>query len=170
MHLKESYLYPARPQAVHAKQQAQEAVAATKSMTVPPQNQLKQLQQEAKKQFDTLKHQLGSADQQAKASNEATKVLIKCLIIATRIMAGDEVPKEDHRYLAKHDMKLYSKAISMRITREKPQKHKRISEDECKKKRSDFRAKTTERKKSCLPLKSIVGLPGKRTSALDIFI
>ena len=58
------------------------------------------------------------------------KEKIKCMQIAMRIMAGDIVPEEDHRYLREKDMELYSKAIQLRIEKEDPEEYDRLSEDE----------------------------------------
>lgn len=133
---------------------ARQAEQQGKSMPVPAKDeaytkQLNQWQQVAKKQLQALK-QLESSSEQQKASNENTKILIKCLMIAMRIMAGDEVPKEDHRFLAKYDMGLYHRAISMRIMRENPKKYKRLSEDECSQK-TCCPAKSRSKQKTCLP-------------------
>jgi hypothetical protein len=68
---------------------------------------------------------------------EEAKVRLKCLMIAMRIMAGDTVPREDYRYLAKNDLELYSKAVSMRIEQENPKKHKKISESDNKEARDN---------------------------------
>jgi hypothetical protein len=85
---------------------------------------------DAQGQMDEMRQQLESAKTQAKAAGESAEVKMKCITIAMRIMSGDEVPREDHRYLAKHDLELYCKAITMRVAREKPRHYKRISEDE----------------------------------------
>ena len=61
---------------------------------------------------------------------ESIKVLTKCILIAARIMQGDEVPKEDLKFLQKNNMELYYKSIMMRVEKKNPKKHERISEDE----------------------------------------
>jgi HPt (histidine-containing phosphotransfer) domain-containing protein len=91
---------------------------------------LQKLYQDAQGEMDEMRQQLESANAQAEAMGESAKVRMECNIIAMRIMSGDEVPREDHRYLAKHDPELYAKAITMRVAREKPKHYKRISEDE----------------------------------------
>jgi len=58
------------------------------------------------------------------------KEKIRCMQIAMRIMAGDIVPEEDHRYLREKDIELYSKAIQLRIEKEDPEEYDRLSEDE----------------------------------------
>jgi hypothetical protein len=50
--------------------------------------------------------------------------------IAIRIIKGDHVPAADYRFLAKHNIALYSKAITLRVEKEKPVKHKQLSERE----------------------------------------
>ena len=74
--------------------------------------------------------QLEDAREQGEAVAESWKTRIKCLQIAMRIISGDEVPREDHQYLAKHDPELYSEAVSRRMPKEDPRKHERLSEDE----------------------------------------
>lgn len=77
-----------------------------------------------------LMSQLENARKQSEAMAESTKVRMKCLLIAMRIMSGDKVPSEDYRYLAKNDLGLYAKAVSLRMEKENPKKHKQVSKDE----------------------------------------
>ena len=79
---------------------------------------------------EELQKQLEQAREQGEAQFEAMMVKIKCLLIAGRIMHGHKVPKDDYRYLAKHDMGLYAKALSLRIEKRDPIKYDRLSEDE----------------------------------------
>lgn len=74
-----------------------------------------------------MTRQLKSVNEQNKASAEGSETRIKCMIIARRIMSGDEVPIEDYRFLLKNDPELYGKAVMMRIEKENPVKHKKIS-------------------------------------------
>ena len=74
--------------------------------------------------------QLRHSTEQTEGAAEGWKIKIKCTMIAMRIMSGDNVPVEDHRYLSKHDIELYCKAISMRVEKEDPYDHDRLSEDE----------------------------------------
>ena len=74
--------------------------------------------------------QLENAREQGEAAAESTKIIIKCLQIAMRIISGDEVPREDHEFLAKHDPKLYTEALSRRMPKKDPHKYERLSEDE----------------------------------------
>jgi hypothetical protein len=78
---------------------------------------------------DTMKQQIKQAQEQGKAEANAMKIRLNCMLIAARIMKGDEVPKEDIRYLKKNDMELYNKAILMRIQNDHPKKHKKISDN-----------------------------------------
>lgn len=77
-----------------------------------------------------------SLDQCLKSSEKQTgeldklKVLATCLEIARRIMAGDIVPPEDHKYLMKHDMSLYLRAVSMRVPKNDPDEYKQLSKDD----------------------------------------
>ena len=74
--------------------------------------------------------QLREANKQAEAAAGAFDSLRRLLIIAMRIMRGDNVPHQDHRFLAENDPELYAKAMSLRITKEDPEDHDRLSEDE----------------------------------------
>lgn len=106
------------------------AVIFVKERQTLNEESLQKQQQDAKLEIEELKRQLENSNEQADAIRESLMVRIKCLIISMRIMSGDEVPREDYRYLAKNDPELYGKALTMRIARENPKKHKRVSEDE----------------------------------------
>ena len=80
--------------------------------------------------YAMLASEMENVRKQGEASAEATKIRIKCLKIAMRIMSGDEVPAADHRFLLEKDPGLYGQAIMMRMQKEHPEKHKRISEDD----------------------------------------
>ena len=86
--------------------------------------------QKMRDEWNIFKQQLDHAIEQGEGAAEGWKIKIQCLRIALRIMSGDNVPKEDHRFLAKHDIELYTKAISMRMEKEDPEDFDRISEDE----------------------------------------
>ena len=81
-------------------------------------------------ELDRLRQQLENSKIASEAAAKEAKTRMKCLMIAMRIQSGDEVPEADKKYLAKNDLGLYARAISMRMEKEKPQKHKRLSEDE----------------------------------------
>jgi len=86
--------------------------------------------QEMQAQREALQRQVKNAQKQAEGMAEMFEVKRKCLLIAMRIMKGDKVPDKDHRYLAKNEPELYARAIMMKRYKEKPVKHKRVSEDE----------------------------------------
>jgi len=86
--------------------------------------------QEMSDKLKWLEEQLEAARAQAQGAADRWEVIIKCLKIAMRIISGNIVPRADHRYLAKNDPELYSKAITMRMPKENPKKYKRISKDE----------------------------------------
>ena len=86
--------------------------------------------EEMRNNYTMLSERLEELREQDKASAEGAKIRIKCMKIAMRIVSGDEVPPEDHRFLVKHDPGLYGKSIMMRMQKENPEKHKRISRDE----------------------------------------
>lgn len=108
--------------------------------------------QSAAEEMDEMNRLMKSAKAQAAAETESAEVRRKCMIIAGRIMAGDEVPREDHRYLAKHDLGLYCRAICMRVVRENAKRHKRISDDEDTKSRPDSAAGSVGTAESARPI------------------
>ena len=112
------------------------------------QEALKQ-QRAAEMEMDEMNRLLENARAQADAEKESADVQRKCLIIAARIMAGDEVPQKDYRYLAKNNLELYCRAICMRVVREKARRHKAISDDEDSKSNAD--SVSFENKGSNLP-------------------
>lgn len=77
-----------------------------------------------------LFRQLGEARSQGEATAKAFENLRKCIIIAMRIMNGDRVPFEDHRFLLENEPEMYYKALMMRRIKEDPEEYDRISEDE----------------------------------------
>jgi hypothetical protein len=77
-----------------------------------------------------LQRQLEAARKQGEGAAEHYKRKLQCLLIAMRIMQGDKVPPEDHRFLAEEEPELYHKAMSMRIEKKDPDEHDRVSEDE----------------------------------------
>jgi len=80
--------------------------------------------------YEMLVRQLETVNAQNGASAKASEIRLKCIKIAMRIMSGDIVPDGDHRFLLENDPELYGKAVMMRIQKENPEKHKRISEDD----------------------------------------
>lgn len=84
---------------------------------------------EMKNNYETLSRGLKNVNEQTEAAAEASRIQLKCMKIAMRIMAGDDVPVKDHQFLVEHAPELYGKAIMMRIQKEDPIKHKRLSED-----------------------------------------
>ena len=79
---------------------------------------------------ESLAQQAEAAAEEADAAAEAYGDLGKCILIASRIMAGDKVPPEDHKFLREHDPEMYEQAITLRQEKERPEKHRRLSEDE----------------------------------------
>lgn len=86
--------------------------------------------EEMRNNYILLADQLHNLNEQGKASAEAAEIKQKCLTIAMRIMSGDDVPADDYRFLLEKDPELYGKAIIMRMQKENPAKHKRLSKDE----------------------------------------
>ena len=77
-----------------------------------------------------LTEQLKSLSGQGTGEAESLRIRVKCFQIAMRIVTGDKVPIEDHRYLQKNDPELYAKAISMKMPNANPREYDRLSEDE----------------------------------------
>jgi hypothetical protein len=79
--------------------------------------------------LERMRESLEAAKEMGEGMAEFFQIKIKCLVIAMRIIKGDEVPAADHRFLAENDLELYTKAMSMRQQNPKPEKHDRLSED-----------------------------------------
>lgn len=77
-----------------------------------------------------MKEQLNNISEQGQGSAEAARIRMICMKIAFRIIKGDKVPIEDHRYLQKHDPELYAEAISKKMPNIDPEEHDRLSEDD----------------------------------------
>jgi len=126
---------PPAPEAadIPAEDTAEISAAANQKAEKKPEDRLndqKKKLEEMRGRHNWLLEELKKAKEANKAEADGWKTKIKCMQIAMRIMAGDNVPIEDHRYLAKNDMELYSKAISMRVEKQDPKEHDRLSEDE----------------------------------------
>lgn len=81
-------------------------------------------------ELEDIMSQLENIRSQGKSMADSARVRMKCLMIAARIMSGDIVPNADQRYLAENDLELYSRAVSLRVVKENPKKHKSIVDDE----------------------------------------
>ncbi len=118
-------------------EQSEQAQTSQDTVTMSAEDQRRLAAESLQKQsqdndfkIEELKRQLANANEQAESTGESMRTQMKCQKIALRIMAGDIVPPQDHRYLAKNSPKLYSMSIMLRASREHPKKHKRVSEDE----------------------------------------
>ena len=100
--------------------------AEAKNKSVDFQKMLDDLRNE----MQALREGLKQAREAGEGAAQAWKERIKCLQIAMRIMSGDIVPEEDHRYLREKDMELYSRAIQLRIVKEDPEEYDRLSDDD----------------------------------------
>ena len=80
--------------------------------------------------YKTLMDEIRKAQEIGEGMAESMKVMLRCKIIAMRIMMGDNVPTEDERYLAENDIELYSKAKQLRIQKVDPKDYDSILEDE----------------------------------------
>ena len=129
------------------------------------QESLKNQQYAANIEMDEMNLLPGSTNAQADEESDA-EVQRKCMVIAARIIAGDEVPQRDYRYLAKNNLELYCKAICMRVVRKKPRRHKPVSDDESTKNQPDFAATTVGNEDMGLvDTGAILDLPTAETSS-----
>ena len=101
--------------------------AASKMMDM--QNELDKLGKMAADTESFIK-QMEALQGSGKAQLAEARIQMKCLLIAGHIMSGDEVDNADIKYIKKHNLKLYQKAISMRTIKQDPKKIKRLSEEE----------------------------------------
>ena len=85
---------------------------------------------EMRNEMKALREGLKQAAEAGKGAAEGWKEKIKCLQIAMRIISGNKVPEEDHRYLRERDVELYSRAIQLRIEKEDPKEYDKLSEEE----------------------------------------
>ncbi|MCL2853524.1 MAG: hypothetical protein FWE20_10945 [Defluviitaleaceae bacterium] len=90
------------------------------------QEALEQMRQRMEEFFSLMRETREQADAGADSWNKK----ITLLKIAMRIMNGDDVPLRDHKYLARHDIDLYMKAVSLRRVNNDPEEHDAISPDE----------------------------------------
>ena len=77
-----------------------------------------------------LIEQFQQAQESADATAEGFEDMVKCLTIASRIIAGDKVPISDIKFLQEKDHDLYYKAEMLKANNPKPKKHKSLVEDE----------------------------------------
>jgi len=80
--------------------------------------------------YSRLNEQMKAARENAEGAGKAFDILRKCLIIAARIMAGDEVPQKDHNFLIENNSAMYMKAMSLRQYKEDPEKWDSILGDD----------------------------------------
>lgn len=92
--------------------------------------QLARQRQEMVDDFRLLQMKLEQAREAGDGMFDAIRERVLLLRIASRIMGGDNVPLEDHRFLSERDPALYMKAISLRIDNDDPYDHDRLSDEE----------------------------------------
>lgn len=57
------------------------------------------------------------------------EIELKCIIIAMRIIGGDEVPQKDKNFLLEHKADMYINAVTFRRQNDNPKKHKSLIKD-----------------------------------------
>ena len=120
------------PEDAHT-QEAEDVKGDLLELSAEATQRTKDINDELQEMSDKLKdftNQLEVARKQSQSAAKSWEILIKCLKIAMRIMSGDIVPRADHKYIAKHEPEMYSKALTMRMNKEDPKKHKRLSKKE----------------------------------------
>lgn len=108
------------------------------------QDALRQKQEESAELLTMLRQQMIAMNEQTERANEADEIQLKCYKIAERILAGDKVPAADMQYLVKNDPGLYGRSIMLKLSKEHPQKHKRLTDDEDLRTRPSFVAALIE--------------------------
>lgn len=105
---------------------AEEAEKKREEMKKKAEEELKQQEAELK----NLEMQLESAKEQAEATEEMFSSLAKCLVIATRITRGDNVPLKDMDYLRENQPDLYKQSIMLRQPNDDPEDCESVLEEE----------------------------------------
>lgn len=85
-----------------------------------------QISSEAQMMFEQLERMREENEDSADMAEKQAK----CMMIAMRIAAGDEVPRSDIKFLMKYNMGLYAKAMEMRIPKPDPEEHDSILSEE----------------------------------------
>ena len=85
---------------------------------------------EMRSETRALREGLKQAAEAGEGAAAAWREKIICMQIAMRIMSGDKVPEEDHRYLRERDFELNSRAIQLRIEKKDPDEYDRLSKDD----------------------------------------
>lgn len=93
-------------------------------------NQAKELLKDKQGEMERIKKEFEYLADETKQAQEGTKILITCLRISKRIIAGDIVPAKDHKFLRENDPALYARSLVARIPKKKPYKYKQLSEDD----------------------------------------
>lgn len=78
----------------------------------------------------SLIEQFQNAQKNADKESEAYEDMIKCLTIASRIIAGDKVPYKDQKFLQEKEPDIYFKANLLKTPKLKPKEHKSVLGDD----------------------------------------
>ena len=78
----------------------------------------------------SLIEQFQSAQENADKEAEGYEEMIKCLTIASRIIAGDKVPYKDQKFLQEKNPDLFFKANLLKTPKLKPKEHKSVLGEE----------------------------------------
>lgn len=107
-----------------------------KSVKMPSNNEFKVSEkalEEVSKNLEEIKKaqdEIELNSQEMKNENSKIKITLTCLEISRRIISGDSVPYNDHKFLLKHDPHLYGRSMKMRIPKSKPFKYRQLSVEE----------------------------------------
>lgn len=77
-----------------------------------------------------LLEEMRRMQEENKNSADMAEKQSKCMLIAMRIAAGDEVPQEDIKFLIKYNMGLYAKAMEMRVPKSEPEEYDSVLSEE----------------------------------------
>lgn len=104
-----------------------------KALSYLQEQQMKATEDQKKEEDPLLKMLEPGEDSSASGISESMKAYSRCFKIASRIMAGDQVPPKDRQYLMEHQPDLYKMAMSLQSVKKEPKKYKSVLEDEEKK-------------------------------------
>lgn len=93
---------------------------------------LEEKREEMLREMEEKSAMIENFKEQMKASESEEspyEIELKCLLIAMRIIGGDEVPQKDKSFLMEHKPDMYINSITFRKQSEDPKKHKSLLKD-----------------------------------------
>ncbi len=83
---------------------------------------------EALNQKEMMESELAASKSQIENTIRTFDILLKCIKIATRIIAGDRVPRQDEQLLMEHYPDIYASAKILQEQNEDGKKHKSLAD------------------------------------------